>query len=399
MPDAQDLAAQPVIDREGGVVPPKPPADGISLCLSGGGYRAMLFHVGVLWRLNEVGLLRRLAQVSSVSGGSITAGLLGLRWDEIFHPSVDSRAKFLSLVVEPIRSLANKTIDAGSIVAGLLSPFSTIGDRIAASYREHLYGDATLQDLPAKGDRPEFVICATNVQSGVLWRFTRAYMGDYRVGRVPNPTLSLAVAVGASSAFPPVLSPARISIDPATVRADPYNDLHREPFTSEIVLSDGGVYDNLGLEPSWKHFKTVLVSDAGAKIAAQPEPKGDWGNHSLRINELIDNQVRSLRKRQLVASYQAPDGDPNQRRGAYWGMRTNIADYGLPDALPCPFSRTLRLAEIPTRLARMESAEQERVMNWGYAACDAALRSHVLPNMPGAPTPPPPVFPYSTRGV
>ena len=32
-------------------------APGIALCLSGGGYRAMVFHLGALWRLNELGLL------------------------------------------------------------------------------------------------------------------------------------------------------------------------------------------------------------------------------------------------------------------------------------------------------------------------------------------------------
>src|SRR5262245_28221555 len=47
---------------------------GIALCLSGGGYRAMLFHLGALWRLNEAGLLSQLKRISSVSGGSITAG-------------------------------------------------------------------------------------------------------------------------------------------------------------------------------------------------------------------------------------------------------------------------------------------------------------------------------------
>ena len=35
----------------------KPIEDGIAVCLSGGGYRAMLFHTGVLWRLLEFGLL------------------------------------------------------------------------------------------------------------------------------------------------------------------------------------------------------------------------------------------------------------------------------------------------------------------------------------------------------
>ena len=79
MPDvnAQEAAAQPVLDSENQGKPTKP-IDGATLCLSGGGYRAMLFHVGVLSRLNEAGLLRRLTQVSSVSGGSITAALLSV---------------------------------------------------------------------------------------------------------------------------------------------------------------------------------------------------------------------------------------------------------------------------------------------------------------------------------
>jgi NTE family protein len=54
------------------------PEQGIALCLSGGGYRAMLFHLGSLWRLNEAGLLPKLDRISSVSGGSIAAGVLGL---------------------------------------------------------------------------------------------------------------------------------------------------------------------------------------------------------------------------------------------------------------------------------------------------------------------------------
>ncbi|RWX58804.1 patatin-like phospholipase family protein, partial [Mesorhizobium sp. M2A.F.Ca.ET.039.01.1.1] len=52
----------------------------LGLCLSGGGYRAMLFHAGALCRLNEAGLLQKLDMVSSVSGGSIAAGLLAVLW-------------------------------------------------------------------------------------------------------------------------------------------------------------------------------------------------------------------------------------------------------------------------------------------------------------------------------
>src|SRR5260370_36738192 len=63
--------------------PPQPPAPGIALCLSGGGYRAMLFHLGALWRLNELGYLPKLERVSSVSGGSITAAVLGMNWTRL----------------------------------------------------------------------------------------------------------------------------------------------------------------------------------------------------------------------------------------------------------------------------------------------------------------------------
>src|SRR5258708_21713934 len=63
--------------------PPGQPEEGIGLALSGGGYRAMVFHIGALIRLNEVGLLRKIKRISSVSGGSITAGQLGTEWEAL----------------------------------------------------------------------------------------------------------------------------------------------------------------------------------------------------------------------------------------------------------------------------------------------------------------------------
>src|ERR1051325_488812 len=94
-------------------------------------------------------------------------------------------------------------------------PARSISDEVTQAYRDHLFGNATLQDLPADSEGPRFVINATNVQTKVLWRFSKPFMGDYRVGLIRNPTLQLAVAVGASSAFPPVLSPVKIKLDPA----------------------------------------------------------------------------------------------------------------------------------------------------------------------------------------
>src|SRR6266566_1547974 len=77
--------------------------DGIALCLSGGGYRAMIFHLGSLIRLNEIGLLQRLNRVSSVSGGSITAAQLGLQWRKLqFQNGVATN--LTQLVINPVRA-------------------------------------------------------------------------------------------------------------------------------------------------------------------------------------------------------------------------------------------------------------------------------------------------------
>src|SRR3989442_1244529 len=85
------------------------PAPGIALCLSGGGYRAMLFHLGALWRLNELAYLPKLLRISSVSGGSITAGVLGHRWNRLaFVDAVATR--FDEEIVPVIRAMANATI-------------------------------------------------------------------------------------------------------------------------------------------------------------------------------------------------------------------------------------------------------------------------------------------------
>ncbi len=369
-----------VTDRSGAK-----PQTGMALCLSGGGYRAMLFHVGVIWRLYEANLLKDVRRISSVSGGSITAGVLALQWSRLsFEPS-RLKTDFLPMVVAPIRGLAEETIDAEAIIWGVALP-GRVSDRVAEAYDEHLFKGATLQDLP---DAPRFVINATNVQSGVLWRFMKPYMRDYRVGEVKSPKILLAQAVAASSAFPPVLSPFEMRLDPNAFTPNSGHDLQRKPYTTRVILTDGGVYDNLGLETAWKRYETILVSDGGGKLAPEAEPKSDWARHSFRVLNLIDNQVRSLRKRQLIDSYKS-----DARQGAYWGIRTDIGDYQLADPLPCPHEHTRELAETPTRLKRLDASLQKRLINWGYAVCDAAVRKHVDPSAAR-----PSDFPYPAVGV
>jgi NTE family protein len=360
------------------------PKPGIALCLSGGGYRAMIFHIGALVRLNQLGFLKKLARVSSVSGGSITAGVLGLAWKDLSFDGNGVANNLDDLVTDPIRRLANNTIDQGSILKGMLLPRHSISDEVTEAYRDHLFGNATLQALPADDEGPRFVINATNVQTKVLWRFSRPYMGDYRVGLIQDPTTELAVAVAASSAFPPFLSPAQLKLHPSNFDANTPAALKDDAYRTNVVLTDGGVYDNLGLETAWKHYDTILVSDGGGAADDQPDPERDWARHSYRILNLLDNQVRSLRKRQVIDSYKQ-----TLRKGTYWGIRTNIADYALSDAMDCPFSQTMGLANVATRLKALDTTLQERLINWGYAVCDAALRKHVDGTLPA-----PISFPY-----
>ena len=361
------------------------PEDGAALCLSGGGYRAMLFHAGALWRLYEADMLRGLKRISSVSGGSITAAVLGLHWHRLSFDPARPGDDFVRLVIAPLRKLASKTIDAPSIILGLATPDS-VSNRIAKAYDRHLFHGSTLQDLP---DAPRFVINAANVQSGALWRFMKPYTRDWRVGEIRHPRFTLAQAVAASSAFPPMLSPLKLRIDPRAYTPGSGAELQREPYTSRVVLSDGGVYDNLGLETAWKRYKTVLVSDGGGALKPEERPKRDWGRHAYRVLNLIDNQVRSLRKRQLIESYKF-----RTRDGAYWGIRTDIRNYGAGKHFECPLERTLDLAETPTRLKRLDDERQERLINWGYAVCDATLRAHANPGLAH-----PASLPYPSRGI
>ena len=363
-----------------------PPPSGIALCLSGGGYRAMVFHLGALWRLNELGYLPKLARISSVSGGSITAGMLGLKWARLqFDAATGVSPVFVQEVVDPVRALAGVTLDTVDGLKGLLLP-GTIAEYVAASYRQHLFGAATLQDLP---NAPLFVINSTNLQTGSLWRFTKPFMADWQVGVVNAPTVDLAVAVGASSAFPPVLSPVRLTLDPDQFVPGSGSGLQEPPYTTHVVLTDGGVYDNMGLETAWKNCATVLVSDGGAHMAPDPTPHTDWVRQALRVSDMTDNQVRDLRQRQLIGSFTS-----GERTGTYWATRSNMGNYPAPNVLPCPFEATQLLAAVPTRLAAMDDLTQQRLVNWGYAICDAAMRAHVVTGAPA-----PSAFPYPAAGV
>lgn len=359
----------------------RPPQTGMGLCLSGGGYRAMLFHLGAIIRLNQAGILARLKRISSVSGGSITAGVLGYKWKRLTFAG-GIATNFDSEVTAALRQMADQTIDVSAVIRGIFLP-GTISDKIEAAYDKVLFHGATLQDLPSDTEGPRFVLNATNVQTGVLFRFSRRFMADWKVGLIPSPTVPLAKAVAASSAFPPILSPCVLKVKPEDFDPKSKGPMFKEPFNSEIILSDGGVYDNMGIETVWKDYETVLVSDAGKDLPAEGQPRHDWICHTYRVLEIINNQVGSLRKRQIITAYKNPNDDHD---GTYWGIRSHVKDYGLADPIIPPTeaqpANLVELAQTPTRLAALAPRYQERLINWGYAICDTAIRAHVDRSIP-----------------
>jgi NTE family protein len=335
---------------------------GVALALSGGGFRATLFHIGSLRRLLELGVLEKIRHVASVSGGSITAGVLAHQCVEQPTASWTSRIDELELT---LRRFCSKTIDTGSIVGGILNPFSRAGDLLASQY-EQLFGKVALSNV-SRG--PEFTFCATNLQTGRLVHLVKDGIVDYRIGKTPQ-TVSLARAVAASSAFPPFLSPVVVKVDEPWTPVGTLSTFNADArYTRKLYLTDGGAYDNMGLEPVWDRYETVLVSDAGAPYQSLSEVDTDWLHQMHAAFEIATDQARGVRKRWLVEQFAR-----QATQGTYWGINTRLANYELADAVAYPADKSARLAGMRTRLDAFSKAEQDDLIDWGYVVCDAAMR-------------------------
>ena len=245
-------------------------------------------------------------------------------------------------------------------------PFVNGAARAAAAYDKFLFRGKLLQDLP---DRPRFSFTATSLQSGVLWRFAKEYAADWRVGRWASPRLTLATAVAASAAFPPYLSPAYVDVPENAIVAQLGSDLHGDAFTRRLCLTDGGVYDNLGLEPVWKRYRTILVSDGGAVTPPLPRVKTNWLRLAMRTTDIALQQGINMRRRVLLGLHHS-----GQRKVAYWSVSDPVESYDVGNPMNFGLERTRRAASMPTRLTRFSAELRECVIQAGYAHSDAALR-------------------------
>ena len=254
---------------------------GTVLCLSGGGFRAAAFHLGAVRRINELGLLSGLRAFSAVSGGALFLMHLAVRLGAWLEQAPRSRSvypTYESDIAVPFRRFLQRDLRTGVLLRAQLDVFRfgrrRAAEQLAAELEKRL-GSLLLCELPA---RPQFLFNATNMESGTPFVFAQTRMGDYRGGFRRSGSLSVARAAAISAAYPPVFGPAR-------------------PWVGGPRLSDGGVYDNLGLEPVWKHAHTVLISDGGRALP------GSFGKGTVallaRTVDVLLHQNGSMRKRAL----------------------------------------------------------------------------------------------------
>lgn len=341
----------------------------VGLSLSGGGFRATLFHLGAIRRLNEFGILPKLTTVSSVSGGSIMNGFLASR---LPAPLSNGIPDFQNAVSNPVRQFCSLDIRRWLALEAVI-PGTHNSSSLAKQYDKHLTSGKLLKDIPAN---PIHVFCSTDLAYGVNWMFKKAECGDYQAGFQQTPMdWSVSTAVAASSCFPPVFKPLNLDLDPAKfapgrIPASP----QRDKCIREITFSDGGVYDNLGLEPIWKDHEIVLSSDGGALFAIG----GDMG-FAWEIGRFIgipENQALAVRKRWLISNF-----DSKQLKGTYWGIGGSRASYGLEGGYSDDLAKNY-IAAIRTDLDSFSDAEASVLENHGYWLADAAVQKHVSGLLP-----------------
>ncbi len=350
---------------------PAPQRSGIALCLSGGGFRAALFHLGAVRRLNELGVLSKVTTISSVSGGSILAAHLVTTlppWPGPGEVAEDWKRR----VEDPFLEFASDDLRTGAILRRLLPlnwlRSSTAVMALMKQYERRLT-PLKLSQLPG---RPHFVMSATDMAFGVNWEFQKDRAGDYQIGYLlPPPSgWSLARAVAASSCFPPVFNPMPIKVKREAYKNGRAPEEEKRKAAKGLRLTDGGVYDNLGLEPVWKSHATVLVSDGGATF--DPEPDRGLFRRLKRYSDIVGNQVGALRKRWLISNFMS-----DVMSGTYWGIGSLVQNYDLPGHPAYPQGLVEKvIAEIRTDLDAFSEGEMKVLVNHGYLLADAAVEKH-----------------------
>ncbi len=322
----------------------------VGLALSGGGFRASLFHIGVLARMAELDLLRRLEALSCVSGGSIVGAHYYLELQRLLQEKPDeaiTREDYLEIVRRLARDFLagvqknlrtqvaahlptslrmifqphfSRTVRLGELYEDLL--FSRVEDgreKHAPRYMDELFvrPHGGPDDFLPKLDNwrrlakvPELVLNATALNTGHAWQFTASWMGEppglidteidgndrlrrlyYWQAPEPHQRVRLGLAVAASSCVPGLFEPVALG------------GLYPE---RTVRLVDGGVHDNQGIGSLIEQdCDVLLVSDASGQSASEANPRTGLLSVSGRVNGLLMARVRESQHHELRARRRA----------------------------------------------------------------------------------------------
>lgn len=319
----------------------------IGLALSGGGFRAAAFHLGVMRKLQALALLDKIDLLSCVSGGSIAGAFLALNW---------GRADVLDRLDQ---YLATRSIAVASVISGILDPFATRLDKLADTYDAHLFDGATMQALSTG---PRVYINATNLSTGNMFFFAAGgqldcEMGEHELGVVRADGFRLARAVAASSAFPPVFPPLKLGAD----------EYAHASCVDYVTLSDGGIYDNMGVNPTVRDrskLDYVIVSDGGKPFANDDRPTEDGALVLKAGLDIMMEQIRGLEFDRLQHRHLAGVGP----KPLWFSIDSVVGE--------CQPGDAAFASSISTNLKAL-GAEQRRVLaRHGGALLEARIRSY-----------------------
>jgi predicted acylesterase/phospholipase RssA len=399
--------------------------DRIGLALSGGGFRATLFHLGVIRFLFDENRLQSVKLVSAVSGGSILAAHLILNWKKYTGApeQFDAAAReVLNFVQTDIRGrvLRRWIFGCATIVPRFLLPkeqqwtlVNLLQREYARLYRAPVddsqfasttkaessasatpvnamaYREATLKDL--RNERPSVRLNCTSLTTGDPCYFDQVGFGWFEDGFIKEPIsalgLPVAYAVTASSAFPPLFPPVDISYE--TLICD------QKIFDHEQRLTDGGVYDNLGIGALTAKYKekfsgpeqnipltSILISDAEGNFDSDFETKYSFPvNRNVRANDLLMKRVSVFQLKDFENSFEGTAPGERETK-AFARIRIREAIRNLDDTTVLGPQTQRTLINVRTDLDSFAPHEVTALISHGYSKAREALldKQLVRPN-------------------
>ena len=396
----------------------------VGLALSGGGFRASFFHLGVLARLADLDLLRYVEVLSCVSGGSILGAHyhLELRHRLQTRPEAEmSREEYIDIVHTVAKdflagvqkNLRMRTFTSpGKLIKGLLEPGFNRTVHIGELYEELLYArvadgagserllcDTTIQpedeaDFHPRRNNwrrqakvPMLVLNATTLNTGHNWQFTSTFMGEppgaiedeidanYRLRRVylgeapgRHGAIRLGAAVAASACVPGLFRPVTLK------------GLYPE-IAARLV--DGGVQDNQGIFGLLdQDCDVMIVSDASGQMEAQDDPAARSSRVPLRANSILQATIRAAtyralgerqrsRLRELVFVHLKQELEARDVDAI--GMKTRQAQGEPPTSYGIPRRIQALLANVRTDLDSFTQREAFALMLSGYRILEHEL--------------------------